>query len=99
MYFLDRQKTLVSEVAVWKAPVCVTVTVPVFRTQVTIEQCSSGGPYLEKFRRGSRVGPQEHYENSSANVPILLQQKTKELARLDSPVYQPRLNFAIMEYS
>ena len=49
MYFLDGQKTLVSEVAVWKAPVCVTVTVPVFRTQVTIDLCSSGGPYLEKF--------------------------------------------------
>lgn len=98
MYFLDRQKTLVSEIAVWKAPICVTVTVPVFRTQVTIKLCSSGGPYLEKFSRGSQAGPQEHYENSSDNVPIPLQQNTKELGKLDSPAYQPRLNFAIMEY-
>lgn len=97
MYFLNRQKTLVSEVAVRKAPICVTVTVPVFRSQVTIELCSSGGHYLEKCSRGSRVGPQEHYENSSDNVPIPLQQKTKELTRLDSPAYQTRLNFAIME--
>lgn len=40
MYFLDKQRALVSEVAVWKAPICVTVTVPVFRTQEIIMLCS-----------------------------------------------------------